>query len=150
MSKAFAVIAVTILLLTGALSIAYAGGEAGHQYDVDNESWTADPGNTTNLSDSRVPNAVYDANVTVRDENHTRMQAGEDYEWNTENGTVTALENGSLSDGEQAYIWYSYGVPNTQQLELMTMFWRLYELGGPFIYLLMVGVILGSILKFVE
>jgi len=161
MSKSFAVVAVAVLLLAGIYALGYAGGEAGDRYAVDNESWTADPGNETNLSYSYVPNASYDSTVTVRDSNCgdgvtsgdtncEQLRPGEDYVWNNENGTIRAVENGSINESEESTISYGYGVPNDQQQRVTTIFASLYRIGGPLVFLLMTGVALGAILKFVN
>ena len=162
MSKIVPVVAVGVLLLAGAFAVGYAGGEAGQRYSIDDESWTADPGNETNLSQSYVPNASYDSTVVVNDSdcsdaleggddgNCEQLRPGEDYRWNNENGTVKALENGSLDEGEQATIDYAYGVPNDQQQALITFFATGYEILAPLVMILMVGVALGSLLRFVS
>jgi hypothetical protein len=161
MSKIVPVIGVGVLLLAGALAVGYAGGEAGERYTVDNESWTADPGNETNLSQSYVPNASYDSSVTVNDtncgggldggdSNCEQLRPGEDYRWNNENGTVKALENGSINESEESTITYGYGVPNDQQQALIAVFATGYEFLAPLVVILMVGVALGSLLRFVS
>jgi hypothetical protein len=161
MSKVVPVVAVGVLLLAGALAVGYAGGEAGERYGVDNESWTADPGNETNLSQSYVANASYDSSVTVRDSNCgqgvtsndtncEQLRPGEDYRWNNENGTVKALENGSINESEESTITYGYGVPNDQQQALIAVFATGYEFLAPLVVILMVGVALGSLLRFVS
>ena len=163
MSKIVPVVAVGVLLLAGALAVGYAGGEAGQRYAVDNETWTADPGNTTTLDESNVANASYDSSVAVYDGNCggdgsldggdgecKQLRPGEDYVWNTENGTVRATENGSLDDGEEAIIRYAYGVPTAQQQALIGFFATGYEFAAPLVLILMVGVGLGSLLRFVS
>jgi len=150
MSKIVPVVAVAVLLLAGALAVGYAGGEAGQRYSVDNETWTADPGNTTELNQSFVANASYDSSVSVEDSDGTRMRPGEDYVWNTENGTVRATENGSLSDGEEATIDYRYGVPTDQQQALIGFFATGYQFAAPLVIILMVGVGLGALLRFIS
>ena len=163
MSKIVPVVAVAVLLLAGALAVGYAGGEAGQRYSVDNESWTADPGNETNLSQSYVANASYESTVTVRDSdcsggglesggdgNCEQLRPGEDYRWDNQNGTVKALENGSLDDGEQATIDYAYGVPNDQQQRLIGVFATGYQAMAPLVVIVMVGVALGSLLRFIS
>ena len=160
MSKVVPVVAVGVLLLAGALAVGYAGGEAGQRYTVENESWTADPGNETNLSYSYVANASYDSTVTVNDSNCggsfdedsecEQLRPGEDYRWNNENGTVKALENGSINESEESTISYGYGVPNDQQQRLIAVFATGYEFLAPLAVILMVGVALGSLLRFVS
>jgi len=162
MSKIVPVVAVAVLLLAGALAVGYAGGEAGQRYSVDNETWTADPGNETNLSQSYVPNASYGSTVTVKDtncgggdfgggdENCEQLRPGEDYVWNNENGTIKAVENGSINDSEQSTISYGYGVPTDQQQRLIGVFATGYEVLAPLVVILMVGVALGSLLRFVS
>jgi len=161
MSKIVPVVAVAVLLLAGALAVGYAGGEAGQRYTVENETWTADPGNETNLSQSYVANASYDSTVTVRDSNCgdgvtngdtncEQLRPGEDYRWNNENGTIKALENGSINESEESTISYGYGVPTDQQQRLIGVFATGYEFLAPLVMILMVGVALGSLLRFVS
>jgi len=161
MSKIVPVVAVAVLLLAGALAVGYAGGEAGQRYSVENETWTADPGNETNLSYSYAPNASYDSTVTVTDSNCgenalsgdtncEQLLAGEDYVWNNENGTIKATENGSINDSEESTISYGYGVPTDQQQRLIGVFATGYQALAPLVVILMVGVALGSLLRFVS
>jgi len=161
MSKIVPVVAVGVLLLAGALAVGYAGGEAGQRFSVENETWTADPGNTTELNQSFVANASYDSSVTVHDSNCgggidggdsscQQLRPGEDYVWNTENGTVRATENGSLDDGEEAEIDYAYGVPTDQQQALIGFFATGYQFAAPLVMILMVGVGLGALLRFIS
>ena len=161
MSKIVPVVAVGVLLLAGALAVGYAGGEAGQRYSVENETWTADPGNDTNLSYSYVANASYDSTVTVRDsncgdevtngdQNCEQLRPGEDYRWDNQNGTVKALENGSINESEESTISYGYGVPNDQQQRLVGVFATGYQAMAPLVVILMVGVALGSLLRFVS
>ena len=163
MSKIVPVVAVGVLLLAGAFAVGYAGGEAGQRYSLDDESWTANPGNETNLSQSYVANASYESTVVVNDSdcsdgglegggdgNCEQLRPGEDYVWNNENGTIRATENGSMDEGEQATIDYAYGVPNDQQQALIGVFATGYEILAPLVMILMVGVALGSLLRFVS
>jgi len=150
MSKAFAVIAVTILLLAGALAVGYAAEEGGERYETTNESWTADPGNTTTLDYSNIENASYTRTVDVRDDNGSQLVVDVDYTWNQSNGTITALQNGSLADGDTAYIDYTYRIPTTQQTAMVGLWARFYELGAPLIFVLMLGVMLGAVIKLAQ
>jgi hypothetical protein len=161
MSKIVPVVAVAVLLLAGALAVGYAGGEAGQRYSVDNETWRGDPGNETNLSQSYVANASYGSTVTVRDSNCgdgvtngdtncEQLRPGEDYVWNNENGTIKATENGSINDSEESTISYRYGVPTDQQQRLVGVFATGYQALAPLVVILMVGVALGALLRFVS
>jgi hypothetical protein len=160
MSKIVPVVTVGVLLLAGALAVGYAGGEAGQQYTVENESWKGTPGEWTQLNESNVPNATYESSVSVRDSNGTRMRPGQDYAWNTTNGTVKVVDDGRLDNndggllsddtGENATITYGYGVPTEQQQALVSLFATSYQFAAPLVMILMVGVGLGALLRFVS
>jgi len=150
MSKIFAVVAVALLFLSGTLAVAYAEEEAGVNYPVENEMFVADPGNATELEYSYISNATYTERVTVRRTeggDNTRLVPGEDYEWDDENGTITILQGGRLADGEQASIDYSYRVATDTQENLAAMYAGFFEIGGPLVFVLMVGVALAAVIK---
>lgn len=91
--------------------------------DIDNETWTPDAGNVTELEDSNLEAADYDPveNVSVFDENDTEMTAGTDFEWFEDNGTVKALEGGGLDGDSSANISYGYERPPAEQVTMSSI-----------------------------
>ena len=114
------------------------------------------------MSQSYVANASYDSAVIVNDSNCggggfddddsecEQLRPGEDYRWDNQNGTVKALENGSINESEESTISYRYGVPTDQQQRLIGVFASGYQAMAPLVVILMVGVALGALLRFVS
>lgn len=100
----------------GALSLQYSESvqETGNNTVIENESWTADIGNITTLTQSNRQNAVYDDTVTVRDNTSTILESSGNYTWFSRNGTIRA-DGGELSQGENANITYNWSQPTTTQ-----------------------------------
>lgn len=103
-----AILAVIILAMVGVSGLEAALASGGDPVTVENETWTPDPGNVTQLDDSNQTGAYYDESVTVRDENGNLSEEGTDYEWFTANGTVKALSGGNLDGDTSATITYGY------------------------------------------
>lgn len=125
-----AIVAIMGIVLVGAVSIfgfQAALADAGQSEVVINESWTPDPGNVTTLEYSNRAGAYYDNETQVYDSTSTEVERGVDYTWNDDNGTVTALEGGTLDGATNATITYEYQQPTEQQqglANLLTLFTR--------------------------
>lgn len=119
MSRAIAAIMALAVLASGGVYAMDAALEtAGSHETVENESWTVDIGNATELADSNIEGAYYDDTVTVRNNTDDIMTEGVDYEWLRHNGTVKALSGGNLTDGNTANITYGYDETTQEQRRL--------------------------------
>lgn len=119
MTRAVVAIAAVILLASaGVYGFEAALATAGEDITIENETWGPDAGNVTELNRSNEEGAFYEESVTVRDENGTLSKAGEDYEWIDSNGTVKALEGGTLDGDTEAGITYSYEQTTEEQRQL--------------------------------
>lgn len=103
-----AVIALAILASVAVAGLQAGLEDAGVDHDIANETWTPDAGNVTTLDESHRAGAYYAHNVTVEDENGTKMEYGTDYIWYPGNGTVKALSGGGLDGDASATIDYSF------------------------------------------
>lgn len=113
-----AFVAIAILSMAGVSAYQAGLADAGEDYVVTNETWTPDAGNVTTLEESNRSGVYYSENVTVYDENGSVMDAGTDYRWFTDNGTVTALAGGGLDGDSTAKISYAYQVTTKSQRDL--------------------------------
>lgn len=136
-----------MLVLVGGIAVDAQYRSAGDRISVTNESWSADPGNVTTLSDSNL-NVEYDRSVEVRNSNLDPMLAGEDYEWIDDNGTVKALSSGRLSDGESAFINYSYANPSDSQDGLAQLAAGQFEIAKYVALLLVVAALVAALATF--
>jgi hypothetical protein len=85
---------------------------------VENETWTPDAGNVTELNNSNLEAADYNETVTVRDSTGTVMSNQTDYTWFDGNGTVKATVGGGLDGESEATISYGYERAPDDQVEL--------------------------------
>lgn len=69
-----------------------------------NESVTADVGNWTQLEGYQ----IVEDSETIEGENGTEYSAGDDYEMTHKNGSIKALDGGTISDGETLNATYDY------------------------------------------
>jgi len=91
--------------------------EAGEDYAVTNETWTPDAGNVTALEESNRNGVYYSENVSVY-ESGQELDAGTDYRWFSDNGTIKALAGGQLDGAVSANITYEYQVTTAAQRDL--------------------------------
>lgn len=132
-----AIIAVFGLIIIAAM--AFSGlqvglDDAGDDVDVQNESWTPDPGNFTTLDHSNLDNANYDDAVTVKDNNGDVVDPNVDYVWNDTEGTVKAVVGGALDGAPSATISYGYEQSTADQrgvAQTLAIPWRALGAGLP-------------------
>jgi hypothetical protein len=81
-----------------------------------NETFTPSPsGQALALAESNNGTVIYDASVTVFDENDTEMSNPSDYEWLQQNGTIVVNSTGRLDGDSSGKITYGYRVGDQQQ-----------------------------------
>lgn len=117
-----AVVAILGIVLVGAVAVwglQAAAASAGEQRTITGESWTPEAGSVTQLDHSGLPNAYYADSVTVEDSNGNLMDAGVDYEWFEDNGTIKALSGGGLDGETSATIDYEYRQTTENQRALI-------------------------------
>lgn len=116
-----AVVSLILLVLVafvGVYGLQAALAEAGEDRVVENETWTPDAGNWTELEESNRTGAYYADSVDVYDENGTLVEAGQDYEWSATNGSIKALVGGELDGDANATISYEYQQTTQEQRDL--------------------------------
>lgn len=122
MVRAFlALVAIGVLAMGGLVGLQVALEDAGEDHEITNETWTPTAGSVTTLDESNRNGAYYDENVTVHDENDTEMNSGDDYLWNSGNGTVKALSGGDLDGDDNATISYGFAQTTQEQRRLTGM-----------------------------
>lgn len=113
---ALALILVSSLLL-GATVVADEGlARTGERTDVVQEEFTPNNNEDTwvKLDNSDSDELTYSDKVEVKDQNGNHSIRGEDYEWNTTNGTVKPLSGGNLDGDASAEINYTIWNPTDQ------------------------------------
>lgn len=121
-----AVIILAIVLVGGGAMAQLALEENGVQRTYTEDFNTTTPGSTVTFTHSLEPGVYYTDTVNVTDENGTRMREGYDYDWNTENGTLTVL-NGPLENDTGATITYAYRDPTQSQTQTAQRLSFIYE-----------------------
>lgn len=144
MRAILAVVAVAVILSVGIGATDAALSSSGRETAIDDESWTPDAGNVTELDESNIANARYSDTVTVT-RNSKEMTDGVDYEWYADNGTVKALEGGDLDGVSSASIDYAFTLPTDQQQDIASLFGGSFEIGGVLVFVLGVVVILAAV-----
>lgn len=140
-----ALVAVAILLVSGAVATSAAFTESGEQTAVESESFTPDAGNITVLDDSNFPNAIYANDVVVRNSAGARMAPGEDYVWFDENGTVGTVTGGDLDGEQSASITYSYSEPSENSRGIATLLGYGFNAASGMILVLGLGVVFAAL-----
>lgn len=103
-----AFLAIAILSMTAITGIQASLEDAGDDREIENETWTPDPGNVTALDESNREGAYYSDRVTVYNATGVEVDAGADYEWYSGNGTVKAISGGKLDGESEATITYGF------------------------------------------
>lgn len=110
----FVVVMAFIVLLGGMGAISAAYGEGGQLTEIEDEEFEPVGGETIILDNSNIDDADYSETVTVIDNQDNQFVAGEDYYWHSSNGTITVIENSSLSEENSAFITYNFTVPTDE------------------------------------
>lgn len=120
------VIGFVVLAILGVVAAAgfQAGiSTAGNDKIVDNETFTPDPGNVTELDESNRDNAQYDAEVDVYNSSGVEVNETDDYEWLPRNGTIRTVQGGALDGESSANITYGFtaiGETEREQARLLS------------------------------
>ena len=133
MRAVLAVLCIGLFLMVAVMGFNSALADNQQRHDIENESFTPDPGNVTELENSNLDAADYDDTVTVRNESNTTMTEGTDYEWHESNGTLTTLEGGDLANDSTGYVTYGYNRPPPDQVMLANVFSQIPSAMGAFL-----------------
>lgn len=112
-----AFVAIAVLSMAGVAAYQAGLAEAGEDNLEVNETFTPDAGNVTTLDESNRNGVYYAQNVTVY-ESGQELDAGADYRWIADNGTIKALAGGQLDGAASANITYAYQVTTKGQRDL--------------------------------
>lgn len=121
-----AIFALIIMVTAGIYGMQFALEGAGESYTVTNETFTSDPGNVTLLEESNRTGAYYADSRDVAVYNITasgdvELEAGVDYKWIADNGTIKSLSGGALDPATDAQISYSFQQTTAEQRELTNL-----------------------------
>lgn len=144
MARIIAIVTLALLLLVGSLAVSASLENGGQLTTIENESWTADPGNTTDLNRSNLDGVYYAEQAEVT-QNGEPLTAGIDYEWDDSNGTITALDGGTLSGGDTATVTYEYRTPSEEQENLATLFATGFDIGSGLLLALVAGLVITAL-----
>ncbi|GAA0305747.1 hypothetical protein [Halarchaeum salinum] len=111
------------------------------------EQWTVAIGEPVALSESN-RDVVYAAasSINVSASNESIAQPG-NWSWNRHNGTIVALEGGTLSDGQTANISYGFARASSEQsLARETLLFLPGTLGENIVLILSVALLLAAIM----
>lgn len=118
MRAILALVGIALFALIGVIGMNAALANNTSVTSINDEDWTPDPGNITELNNSNLEGADYNETVEVRRADNTVMDEGDDYEWYDSNGTVEALEGGRLDGEENASIDYGYERAPGEQVQM--------------------------------
>lgn len=142
------VIALALLVVTGAAAVDASLSDAGVENDITNEEFDASTTGVKQLNQSNLDGVRYDDVVTVRNDKDRQVVAGEDYRWNESNGTIEVLSGGDLVGSNQATIDYSYTNPTDSQQDVGALFASGFDILALLFLLLAVGAVLGTLGRF--
>jgi hypothetical protein len=148
--RIFALAAISILLMGGVAAL-----ETGHQESVrsgdevqtvENETWTVDAGNWTQLDAPGGDAAAYSqpANVTVY-QNGSEVQRAGNWTWDDHDARIKATDGGTLVDGDQATVTYqAFPASGAQQATQSISMLPLSTLASAWPFVLGVVLLLGA------
>jgi hypothetical protein len=139
-----ALVLVAILLLGGGAIGQVALEESGTHYDFNESFNTSTAGDVVAFKESNLNDVYYDDTVNVNDENGTDMIAQQDYEWDSENGTLEVLA-GELENDTNATIGYGYRQPTQTQQEFSGHVATIYQSGIWIPLLLFLALLLAAL-----
>lgn len=113
--------AIAILAMVALAGVQASLEDAGDDRMIENETWTPNAGTVTELEESNRKGAYYADRVNVYNATGVEMDAGSDYEWFVENGTVKALTGGELDGETEATITYEFQQTTKEQREMAGM-----------------------------
>ncbi len=141
---AIVLIAVPVLLVGGIAAVDSSLEEAGNETTVTDESFEPVGGDTTTLNQSDVDGAIYDETVTV-ESNGTTYESDGNYSWDgglDGNGTISVVENSSLSNQSTATIDYGYTKTTEHQRFISGMLGDMFNTGGLMVIVVGIALIL--------
>lgn len=141
-------IAVALLILTGAAAVDASLSDSGAQTEITGEEFNASTAGVVQLNQSNQAGARYGETVEVQNQSGVEMVSGQDYSWNSTNGTIEVLSGGDLVGSDPATINYSYRVPSETQTAVGGVFASGFEVLGLLLLLIAVGVLLGAVGRF--
>lgn len=141
-------IAIALLVLTGAVAVDASLSDAGFETEITAEEFNASAAGTVTLNESNRDGVFYNDEVSVRDDKGREMVAGEDYEWNETNGTINVLSGGDLVGTDPAEIDYGFRVPSDEQSAVADVFASGFEIIGLLLIVLAGGAILAALGRF--
>jgi hypothetical protein len=136
-------VVVALLVLSGVqAAFSDAAQDTGDQFVVQNETWTVQTGSAVSLDESNRADVVYanSTEISVR-QNGEPVPEENNWRWDEQNGTITALSGGELTDGTPADITYRYYDPTSEQELARDVGTALPQLGDGLVWLLFLGVI---------
>lgn len=145
MKRALGLIVIALLAVGAVFAFSVTLEASGTDHTVDNESWTPDAGSVTELDNSYRTGAHFSDDVIVRDENGTLASEGEDFSWDSVNGTVTALQGGMLEGDSSATISYAFAQTSQQQRDLAAVLAIVPDVVGALVILVPVLMVLAII-----
>lgn len=101
------IVLIGIAVLLAGLSTGYQA--AGYEHTIENETHDVDYNAESSL-DAPEYTFSYSTTVTVT-ANNTTLDAGSDYEYNSSVGNITWLNSSATSDGDDAFVTYTYEAP---------------------------------------
>lgn len=112
--------AVFIVLVVAAMAAGASFSDATHVFTVEGESITVDYDDPVAVDSADVAVSFYD-NETVYNASGDPLVEGTDYEWNTDNGSVTWFDTAATTDAETGSIDYAYDAPSERSRDLASV-----------------------------
>lgn len=145
MQRLIALIAIALLIVVGAQAVDQTVRATNPVTQVENETFTPDGANVTELDDSNLDKAQYNNTVDVYvDDSGNTVNVNEsgNYTWNRFNGTITTTNQSYLDGFSSANITYGYVTVGEQQRGLATAIAAIFNGAQWLILVLGVGLVL--------
>jgi uncharacterized protein YaiE (UPF0345 family) len=152
MERLIGLIAVVMLVAAGATAVDDATRRSSPQVTVDNESFDAVGGSVVELNNSNRDAVYFEDAVDVytfdsqgNKEIDDGVLADGNYTWNTNNGTLTVVDNSYLDNQTNTSVTYNYSRPDKTQRGIAQIIGNGLDVAQLLILVLGAGLVLASV-----
>jgi len=142
-----AVVVVALALVAGGLVVSHSATDAGGSNPTTESISTGAVNSTSVLNQSYIDRAVYSNTANVVNDTGIQMIAGEDYEWDGTNGTLT-VKSDRLAGEDNVSVSYNYRVQSETESGTVGILTYLLDSAAFIPLILMIGVLVLGIAAF--
>jgi len=140
MTRVFNIAVLVLFVGILALGVNVAYDDAGVEHDVTNESITVDYAQNVSVDTDA---DEYGTDPTVRNSSGAVLEAGMDYTWDADAGSVSWQNTSSTTDGEEASISYTY----TERTQATEVSWSVLRPFGAIVWVIPFAAVMFGLIR---